>query len=49
MAGRCGNGDACALEQGFRGLPISLEHAERAGQLRIAHMIRSIDWSSPRR
>ena len=25
------------LEQGFRALPISLEHAERAGQLPIAH------------
>ena len=25
------------LEQGFRALPISLEHAERAGQLAIAH------------
>jgi PIN domain nuclease of toxin-antitoxin system len=26
-----------ARSQGFRALPISLEHAERAGQLRIAH------------
>jgi PIN domain nuclease of toxin-antitoxin system len=25
------------LEQGFRALPISLGHAERAGQLRVAH------------
>ncbi len=25
------------LEQGFRALPISLEHAERAGQLAISH------------
>ena len=25
------------LEQGFRALPISLEHAERAGQLAIGH------------
>ena len=26
-----------AVGQGFRALPISLEHAERAGQLQIAH------------
>jgi PIN domain nuclease of toxin-antitoxin system len=26
-----------ALSQGFRGLPVSLEHAERAGRLRMAH------------
>jgi PIN domain nuclease of toxin-antitoxin system len=26
-----------ALGQGFRALPISLEHAERAGRLRMAH------------
>lgn len=32
-----GTVNAYALEQGFRALPISLEHAERAGQLRIAH------------
>ena len=25
------------LGQGFRALPISLEHAERAGRLQIAH------------
>jgi PIN domain nuclease of toxin-antitoxin system len=28
---------AYVLGQGFRALPISLEHAERAGQLAIAH------------
>jgi PIN domain nuclease of toxin-antitoxin system len=32
-----GTVNAYVLEQGFRPLPISLEHAERAGQLRIAH------------
>lgn len=32
-----GTVNAYVLEQGFRALPISLEHAERAGQLRIAH------------
>lgn len=26
-----------ASGQGFRGLPVSLEHAERAGRLRMAH------------
>ena len=29
--------NAYVLGQGFRALPISLEHAERAGQLQIAH------------
>ena len=32
-----GTVNAYVLEQGFRALPISLEHAERAGQLRITH------------
>lgn len=32
-----GTVNAYVLEQGFRALPISLEHAERAGQLAIAH------------
>ena len=32
-----GSVNAYALGQGFRALPISLEHAEHAGQLRIAH------------
>ena len=32
-----GTVNAYVLEQGFRPLPISLGHAERAGQLRIAH------------
>jgi PIN domain nuclease of toxin-antitoxin system len=32
-----GTVNAYVLEQGFRALPISLEHAERAGQLQITH------------
>jgi PIN domain nuclease of toxin-antitoxin system len=32
-----GTVNAYVLEQGFRALPISLEHAERAGQLQIIH------------
>jgi PIN domain nuclease of toxin-antitoxin system len=32
-----GSVHAYVLGQGFRALPVSLEHAERAGQLRIAH------------
>jgi PIN domain nuclease of toxin-antitoxin system len=32
-----GSVNAYVLGQGFRALPVSLEHAERAGQLRIAH------------
>jgi PIN domain nuclease of toxin-antitoxin system len=32
-----GTVNSYALGQGFRALPISLEHAERAGRLRIAH------------
>ena len=32
-----GSVNAYVLSQGFRPLPVSLEHAERAGQLRIAH------------
>lgn len=32
-----GTVNAYVLEQGFRALPISLEHAERAGQLAIPH------------
>lgn len=32
-----GTVNAYVLEQGFRALPISLVHAERAGQLRITH------------
>ena len=32
-----GTVNAYVLEQGFRALPISLEHAERAGQLAITH------------
>ncbi len=32
-----GTVNAYVLEQGFRALPISLEHAERAGQLKIQH------------
>jgi PIN domain nuclease of toxin-antitoxin system len=32
-----GSVNAYALEQGFRPLPISLEHAERAGRLAIDH------------
>jgi len=32
-----GTVNAYALDQGFRALPISLEHAERAGALRTSH------------
>jgi PIN domain nuclease of toxin-antitoxin system len=32
-----GTVNAYVLEQGFRALPISLEHAEHAGRLRITH------------
>lgn len=32
-----GTVNAYVLGQGFRALPISLEHAERAGRLQIAH------------
>ena len=32
-----GTVNSYALGQGFRALPISLEHAERAGQLQIDH------------
>ena len=32
-----GSVNAYVLGQGFRPLPMSFEHAERAGQLRIAH------------
>lgn len=32
-----GSVDGYALGQGFRALPISLDHAERAWQLRMAH------------
>jgi len=32
-----GSVNSYALSQGFRGLPVSLEHAERAGRLRIAN------------
>ncbi|HXV61484.1 MAG TPA: type II toxin-antitoxin system VapC family toxin [Vicinamibacteria bacterium] len=32
-----GTVNSYVLEQGFRALPISLEHAERAGQLQINH------------
>ena len=32
-----GSVNAYVLSQGFRPLPVSLEHAERAGQIRIAH------------
>jgi PIN domain nuclease of toxin-antitoxin system len=32
-----GTVNAYVLAQGFRALPISLEHAERAGQLSIPH------------
>ena len=32
-----GSVNAYVLGQGFRALPVSLAHAERAGQLRIAH------------
>lgn len=32
-----GTVNAYVLEQGFRALPISLQHAERAGQLQIIH------------
>jgi len=32
-----GTVNAYVIGQGFRALPISLEHAERAGHLRIAH------------
>jgi PIN domain nuclease of toxin-antitoxin system len=32
-----GSVNAYVLSQGLRPLPVSLEHAERAGQLRIAH------------
>ena len=32
-----GTVNAYVLEQGFRAVPISLQHAERAGELRIRH------------
>ncbi len=32
-----GTVNSYALGQGFRGLPVSLEHAERAGRLRMVH------------